>query len=67
VEDKHGILIPPGTPQGGYQLVAGMYLPSTGERLLATGEEGELVEDALFLATISVSNEETALDGDGIE
>jgi 4-amino-4-deoxy-L-arabinose transferase-like glycosyltransferase len=67
VEDKHGMLIPPGTPQGEYRLVAGMYLPSTGERLLATGDEGEPGQDTLFLATISVGNEETASDGEGAE
>ena len=65
VEDKHGILIPQGTPSGEYRLVAGMYLPATGERLPATGEGGELGEDSVFLATIRVSGEETASDSDG--
>jgi 4-amino-4-deoxy-L-arabinose transferase-like glycosyltransferase len=60
VEDNHGILIPPGTAPGEYQLVAGMYRPGSGERLLATGGGGSLGEDSVFLATITVSGEETA-------
>ena len=67
VEDKHGILIPQGTPSGEYRLVAGMYLPATGERLLATGAGSELGEDTIFLTTIRISGEETASDSDGTE
>ncbi len=66
LEDNHGLLIPQGTPPGEYRLVAGMYQPTTGERLLATGGGGGLGEDSVLLTTITVSSEETA-DGDGHE
>jgi hypothetical protein len=39
-EDHHGVPIEPGTPPGTYQLIAGMYDPSTGARA-AVRETGE--------------------------
>jgi hypothetical protein len=66
VQDNHGLLIPQGTSPGEYRLVAGMYRPDTGERLLATGAGGGLGEDSVLLTTITVSGEETA-GGNGHE
>jgi hypothetical protein len=66
VQDNHGLLIPQGTSPGEYRLVAGMYQPDTGERLLATGAGGGLGEDSVLLTTITVSGEETA-GGNGHE
>lgn len=33
IEDRHGLLIPPGTPLGRYRLIAGLYDAATGVRL----------------------------------
>ncbi|MCL5026478.1 MAG: glycosyltransferase family 39 protein [Chloroflexi bacterium] len=33
VADRHGLLVPPGTPPGRYDLIAGLYHPATGQRL----------------------------------
>jgi hypothetical protein len=63
VVDKHGLLIPPGIPPGGYRLVAGMYLPATGERLPVLEAQGETGEDSVFLARIRVVAPEPASDG----
>ena len=63
VDDRHGLLIPPGTPPGEYGLVAGMYLPATGERLPVLEAQGETGEDSVFLTRIKVVAPETASDG----
>jgi mannosyltransferase len=42
VLDHHGLLIEPGTPPGEYRVIAGLYDPTTGQRLLTTG--GDFVE-----------------------
>jgi len=63
VDDRHGLLIPPGTPPGEYRLVAGMYLSATGERLPVLDGQGEAGEDSVFLAMIQVVAPETASDG----
>jgi len=63
VDDRHGLLIPPGTPPGEYRLVAGMYLLATGERLPALEAQGETGEESVFLARIRVVAPEPASDG----
>ena len=63
VDDRHGLLIPPGIPPGEYRLVAGMYLSATGERLPVLDAQGEAREDSVFLAMIQVVAPETASDG----
>jgi hypothetical protein len=40
VVDRHGLLLPGDLPAGEYQLLAGMYLPATGDRLEVSGTEG---------------------------
>jgi len=34
IEDRHALRLPPDLPPGDYTLIAGLYLPSSGERLL---------------------------------
>ncbi len=34
IEDRHALTVPADTPLGDYRLVAGLYLPESGERLL---------------------------------
>lgn len=43
VVDQHGVLIPPGTPPGIYQLILALYDSATGERLHLPGEADHLV------------------------
>jgi hypothetical protein len=39
VEDRHALAVPVDLPPGVYTLIAGVYLPETGERLLTEGDE----------------------------
>ena len=43
VEDRHALSLPTELPQGNYTLVAGLYLPESGERLLTEGGDGFVV------------------------
>jgi hypothetical protein len=43
VEDRHALSLPTELPQGNYTLVAGLYLPESGERLPAEGGDGFVV------------------------
>jgi 4-amino-4-deoxy-L-arabinose transferase-like glycosyltransferase len=63
VADKHGLLIPPDTQPGEYQLMAGLYLPATGERLPVQGEGDEMGSDNVLLATVRVVAPETGSNG----
>jgi len=63
VADKHGLLIPEGTQSGEYQLVAGLYLPATGERLPVQLEGDEMGSDNVLLATVRVVAPEIDSDG----
>jgi 4-amino-4-deoxy-L-arabinose transferase-like glycosyltransferase len=49
VGDEYHIHVDPSTPAGEYELVAGMYLVSTGDRLPILDEEGEIVGDLIPL------------------
>ncbi len=56
IDDRHGVLIAPGTPPGEYRLVVGLYDANTGVRLpLPDGR------DFLDLATITVEKNATPL------
>ena len=57
IPDNHGVFIPWGTPPGEYHLVVGMYLPTTGERLSPSGEGAQITHNAIFLDSISVTDE----------
>ncbi len=55
IPDTHSILLPVDLPSGEYQLKAGLYLPDTGERLVATSAEGNSpANSAVILTTINV-------------
>ena len=64
VADNHGLLIPDGTVPGVYELVAGMYLPSTGERLPVLNGAGDSEEESLLLGLIQVAPPETGVGVD---
>ena len=51
VEDRHALALPTDLPAGDYTLVAGIYLPASGERLLATSGES-----LISLGTIRVQD-----------
>jgi 4-amino-4-deoxy-L-arabinose transferase-like glycosyltransferase len=63
VEDRHGLLIPQDTAPGEYLLVAGLYLPTTGERLRVL-DGGGAGADSVELGPIEVVPTEASLDGD---
>jgi 4-amino-4-deoxy-L-arabinose transferase-like glycosyltransferase len=56
IVDRHGLLLPPGSPVGKFELRLGMYLPSNGERLPVVSAEGEGVGDSLSLGTFMVAS-----------
>jgi hypothetical protein len=53
--DRHGILIPRDLPPGDYWLLAGMYLPSSGERLPLLGPGGQPLSDSVELGRVIVA------------
>jgi hypothetical protein len=53
--DPYGIPIAPDAPPGQYQLLVGMYQPQTGERLPVTQQGQPKPDNAIILATITVS------------
>jgi hypothetical protein len=63
VVDNHGLLITSGTPQGEYQLVAGMYVPATGDRLRVLGQGSVTEQDSVFLGMLRIVGEGIASDG----
>jgi hypothetical protein len=44
-------------PRGALQLVAGMYLPSTGERLPVLDADGQVIEEMVYLGEITVTGD----------
>ena len=54
VRDSYPLAIPADAPPGEYALQAGMYLPSTGQRLAVAGEAAAPQGDALFVAKVVV-------------
>lgn len=64
VSDRHGLLIPQDTAPGEYNLVAGLYLPATGERLKVVGQGGGEAGDSVILGQIRVVAADTITDGE---
>jgi len=64
IRDKHGILVPQGTAPGEYLLVAGLYLPTTGERLQVLDGGDQTGADSVELGPIEVVPTEASADGD---
>lgn len=52
--DRYGILLPDGLPSGEYQLVVGMYDPTTGDRLPATAPGLVVSGDHVRVGTVHV-------------
>ena len=53
IEDRYGVLVPPGTPPGTYRLIVGMYGYATGQRLPVT-RAGQPAGDFVDLGAIRV-------------
>ena len=51
VHDQYDLTVSPDASPGTYRLAVGMYLPQTGERLGARGEEGPLPENRILLSS----------------
>jgi hypothetical protein len=52
--DPYDLQIPAELPSGEYELIAGMYLLSTGERLPAVGADGRIVGNSISLGRVIV-------------
>ena len=52
--DPHLLSVPLDVPSGEYELIVGMYLPSTGERLPLLNAEGEILGDSILLGQVTV-------------
>jgi hypothetical protein len=52
--DPYLLPIPVDLPPGDYDLLAGMYLPSTGERLSLLGADGQVLGDSISLGRMTV-------------
>jgi 4-amino-4-deoxy-L-arabinose transferase-like glycosyltransferase len=55
VVDHHGLLLPDDLPAGEYQLIVGMYLPATGDRLVVVGEISGVPADGIPLDGVKVT------------
>jgi hypothetical protein len=55
ITDRVGLYLPPGTPPGDYELLVGMYEPSTLERLPVLDAKGQEVGDSISLGTVHVA------------
>jgi hypothetical protein len=64
ISDKHGLLIPEDVAPGEYELVAGLYLPQTGERLKVVGPGGEETGDSVMLGQVRVVAAEAITGGE---
>jgi len=53
INDRHGIVIQPGTPPGSYRLIAGMYEVESGRRL-AVACEGQPASDVILLGDVAI-------------
>jgi hypothetical protein len=54
IVDPYSILVPVDAPPGDYQLVAGMYEPTTGKRLPVFDAEGTSLGDRASVARVTV-------------
>jgi hypothetical protein len=57
VRDDLDVTVGASVPRGPLQLVAGMYLPSTGERLPVLDADGQVMEDMVYLGEITVTGD----------
>ncbi len=64
IRDRHGLLVPQEAAPGKYLLVAGLYLPTTGERLRVLDGGVETGADSVELGPMEVVPIETSADGD---
>lgn len=55
IVDRHGLLLPETLSPGSYELVVGMYLPSSGERPPVVGADGQPQGDSLTLERLIVA------------
>jgi 4-amino-4-deoxy-L-arabinose transferase-like glycosyltransferase len=55
IVDRHGLLLPDGLAAGEYELRMGMYVPASGERLLASSANGQRLGDSLSLGWVEVA------------
>jgi hypothetical protein len=55
IEDRYGLMLPPDVAPGRYRLIAGMYLPSTGERLAVSTADGVHLGDHAVLTEVLVA------------
>lgn len=54
IRDTYPLTLDPTIPPGEYQLLVGMYLPESGQRLPLYDPTGDLVRDAITLETIKI-------------
>lgn len=58
IRDNYGLAVPSDLPPGRYQLIAGVYLPSTLERLPVTTADGSYAGDYATLTWVTVTQAE---------
>lgn len=54
IRDNYGLALPPDLPPGRYQLITGLYLPSSMDRLAVSTADGAPVDDHAHLAWVTV-------------
>jgi hypothetical protein len=54
IRDNYGLLLPAEMPPGDYELIAGLYLPTTMERLAVSTSQGVLLGDHVSVTSISL-------------
>ena len=55
VRDQYSVPISPETLPGRYDILTGMYLTESGQRLSAVDENGKLVDDKITLAEVEIA------------
>lgn len=58
ITDNYGILVPDSAVEGEYRLLIGIYLPTTGERMLVLSSDLVVVEESVVLGHIQVTSGE---------
>jgi hypothetical protein len=58
IRDNYGLALPPDVPAGQYRLIAGLYLPSSMERLEIRDAEGNPIGDYALLAEVTVTGQD---------
>jgi hypothetical protein len=53
--DPYQLAIPSNLPTGEYELLVGMYLPLTGERLPLLSSDGQIVGDSVSLGRVEIT------------